>query len=756
MSEGTTAAFLSAVGLPKEDFDPLRRRGSRLMAQRSVVGTLTYPIACVLVALPSGYWRDHPTLVWTVAGASLVIAILRLILVLRFELLYDRGPARWEALFTLGLVASAAAWTVLASFAFYRYGLSLASFLAILISTTMAGFGVLVFTRKLVMAELYVATIILPQIAVSASSPDPSGIWIALSLLVFTIYVAAIAVRLNHQFWRELATTRVVENRALELKQARDLAEAGSRAKGQFLANMSHEIRTPMVSILGLSELLTRSRLPTREHEFAEQIYSSGESLLRLLDDILDLSKVESHDLSIEVVNFRLENTFDWVRRLLEPRAAEKELDLRFELHHASPVRLSGDPLRLRQVLVNLVSNAIKFTASGEVVVTSEIAKHDSGTIEPLISVRDSGIGIAEEAMPELFNPFTQVDDSSSRTHQGSGLGLAISKRIVDQMGGEIGVESEPGAGSTFWVRIPFANPGDAPDTRTGEISGHLLLDDDAYYARRRRQWLHILLVEDHAVNRMVISQHLADLGYSVSFADSGAEALEMLTKDAYHLVLMDCQMPEMDGYETTRRIRASGGVNRDIPIVALTANATAEGREACLAAGMSDHLAKPFRHKELAAVLDHWLSGGGGSWDTGRQSAEAAAEVDFDPAPLDAVAEMGADSESGESFVAEIIVAEIIVAFLENTPARLAILKGAIERGERTEIEASAHYLKGSAATLGLNRMARCCLHLEQAAHQQATVDFAASLTEIEESFEAAQPKLEERLTAAGPPARN
>ena len=646
---------------------------------------------------------------------------------------------------------------------------------------------------------------------------------------------------------RDITQRKGIED---ELARARDAAVESARAKSEFLANVSHEIRTPLNGVLGMTELLVHTALTPEQREYAEAIRSSGETLLAIVNDVLDLARIESGKLTIEKIDFDIDDVVEAVIEMFVARASAKRIKLRSFISPDVLRQVRGDAHRIRQVLLNLVGNAVKFTDRGEVVVTvMQSAETESGvTIRFLVT--DTGVGIPAAVQRRLFTPFTQADGTTTRRYGGSGLGLAISKQLTEAMGGEIGVMSMENEGSTFWFELPLEQQPDAErrPVRSWDLSRfrallvdanevnrfmvarHLqatgiaidevdtvadavaavreqqhdivvfemqLPDDDglalarqirrfntrtrlllltifgkrrsditAFHAagvdaflmkpvRRtqvcdtatrlllgempplevkpaqetpRNASARVLLAEDNAVNQLVALGQLRRLGHECVVVSRGGEAVDAIRGGGFDLVLMDCQMPDMDGYEATRRIRQMGGKSASIPVVAMTAHALPGEREKCLNAGMNDYLAKPVSLEQLGAVIRLWAS----KTSAAQQAAPDVMEDD-DHYVLDRerVASFLAITRSQPGFLDG-----LVKTFRQDVPSRLDALRAATASSDAHELALAAHALKSSSGSVGAKRMQTICATLEQKARAGNLEGADASVDQLAAEF--------------------
>ncbi len=723
--------------LPGQDLPELKPQAEEAMSSRSVPGVFTYPVACLLVALSSSYGTDHPALVSLLFGAILLVAVARLHLSRRFAPIYRQSPRRWRALFGAGLIATTLLWSAFSSLAFLFYGVSWAAFLCLLITTTISAMAVIVFAQSLRLVGWVLVSMLVPHIGVGLYHRGADGFGVALALSVYLIYLAIEARHLHEELWRGLAHGKLLDVRARELNEARAQAESARDAQSRFLANISHELRTPLAGILGMSELLVTGEDPSKRRQYSKTIHSTAELLLGLVDDILDLAKIEAGKLSLESVDFSLHRAIHGVVELLEPRAREKGIVFELELADDLPDWLVGDSLRLRQVLINLIGNAIKFTPRGKVGLAVR-ARSAEGRIWLRFTVRDTGIGMDENEQRKIFSAFAQADLSTSRRFGGTGLGLAICKRIVDLQGGEIGLQSASGIGSTFWCRIPYEPSRLPPEER---IAGQVYEPTSAELRLRQRDACRVLLAEDNEVNQLVALHMLTDLGFSVDCVANGTEALAALEGQRYDVVLMDCMMPDLDGYEATLEIRRREKGNRHTPIIAMTAHALEEDREKCLGVGMDDYLSKPFRRESLFAALDRWLTTADAQTLTGGEAPPAPVSPGagepalLDPEQIESLRRVGGDKVD--------VLAKVAKIFLRRGRSRIAELRQAVSAGDTQSMRLCAHGLKGSSANLGAREMAEICGEIEVLALQGADVDYEAKVRAAEDALHLVEQEL-------------
>ena len=586
-----------------------------------------------------------------------------------------------------------------------------------------------------------------PTIAVSTSALPANWLAIGVALASFAIILFAFAgVALDMRDRRRAETALA--------------AESANKAKSSFLAMMSHEIRTPMNAVLGLASTLMDTKLDPEQRSAVAAIYDAGDNLLRLLNDILDFSKLESGRLSLETIAFSPTSLVHDAVSIVRPRASAKGLAIRAVEDSVLPPALMGDAGRIRQIFLNLLSNALKFTQAGEVAISSRCLRRDEESVTVEWSVSDTGIGIPQDRIEDLFTNFMQADSSISRRFGGSGLGLAICKRLAEQMGGEISVISRVGQGSTFRVSLtlPIAEQAAPVERDDNEHEGEC-----ANVMAALGRPLRVLITDDDATNRLVAAKMLKEFDVQINMACNGIEAVAAASSFPYDVILMDMRMPEMDGLQATRAIRAQGGRLATIPIIAFTANAFPEDMQACQEAGMNDFVAKPVRKKVLIETMARVLRNlPAGAIDkvaevtaplivprqAGIGPADEAAPGRGDADHVHPVMDRSVYEELVEE-IGEDSAREMLDVFLEETVARLALLNRLACPNDRPQIERETHSLKGTSRAFGLKRLSALARTLEVAASGISDAEFRAMLDQIERAFDEARAQLSAQFTA-------
>ncbi len=510
----------------------------------------------------------------------------------------SRGALVFLDLFVAGALLSGLGWGMTASLLLPFVGTEYQVFIAFIVGGLVAGAGSLMAVWPTAFVAFSFPST-LPLATWFIYEGDPISIAMGLAVILFLVINTAVVLN---------ARTRIVDvfnlrsdNRRLvnSLTRAKDRAENASEAKSLFLANMSHEIRTPMNGIIGTLDLLRDSDLLDEQRALVSAARNSADFLLVLVNDILDLSKIDAGQLVLERIPFRVVTMLDDIVRSSSALAERKGLYLASQVDPGTPALIFGDPLRMRQIVTNLVDNAIKFTARGGIDIHVRYLPGEAGTGTLRVSVADTGIGMSREVVDRLFRAFAQADSSTTRRYGGTGLGLNISAKLVEMMGGAMNVHSEPDVGTTIGFDLPVTEAAEV------DLDSELYDEESVFVARG-----HALVVEDNPVNQMIARKILENMGLTVDTADDGAAAIEAATAREFDLILMDCQMPGMDGLEATRHIRAFEYEHHRRPaaVLALTANVMAGDRERCLQAGMNDYLSKPVKREALAGKVRFWL----------------------------------------------------------------------------------------------------------------------------------------------------
>lgn len=549
-----------------------------------------------------------------------------------------------------------------------------------------------------------------------------------ISLNLLRVILSLVASRFdNHELTRQMQNQNKllevqVQKRTKELERAKEKAEAVSKSRSEFLANMSHEIRTPMNGVLGTLELLRLTALDEKQSNYIEMAYQSGDYLLRLLNDILDLSKYEAGKINIENNSFNLHMAINGVIDMFSSQSTAKGVGLAANYTDGVPEWVSADNTRLLQVLINLVGNALKFTNVGFVTINVSVVEKCDRNYAIRFAVEDSGIGISADAQKRIFNSFEQADSSTTRKYGGTGLGLSLSQRLIGLMGGEIGVESKEGEGSVFWFTINLNKVDEPVEKIEQSDQAEVLLSFSGQNGGGR-----VLVVEDNPVNQQITKGMLESFGLQVDVVNHGGEVLSALGAQPYDIVLMDVHMPVVNGYEATRLLRNSSF--KDIPVIALTADVMKDDIDACFLSGMNDYLCKPISIRLLNKMLAKWLSVSHGMHANTRgkhNKVISRHEVAVDSPILEGL----------RSSIGNEALKNVLGVFLEDSPPRIELIHDAFIRLDYEALRAVAHALKGGCAMIGANELSSVCAKLEEKGRNSDANDIDKLLDDVDRLF--------------------